>query len=160
LPTTDNASTELLEQWRIGIYPYNHGNRESDNLIKLHVFADKYGVERMKTDALNGLFIHLRPTKTTIPYQHSIDYAQKHLPDKSPLLNFLTDLQCGINEEDWAKFGIEGYPLPYLVSVLERLSRGARGELDVLSQLKLCNYHEHKNKDERKACPHRYTVMD
>jgi hypothetical protein len=129
-------------------------------LINLHVLADKYGVERLKTDTLNGLFMHLMPLNASPPYQHSICHAHEHLSDKSALLNFLVDILCSIQGKDWATYGIEGLPSPILLFVLERLAKGACGELDVLNKLKLCDYHEHKNKDERKACPHKYIVMN
>jgi hypothetical protein len=171
LPTTDNASAELLKEWRIEDDEneendkdneddkYNRGTLKSDNLIKLHVLADKYGVERLKTDTMNGLFMHMRSSDVSLPYQISICHAYKHLPEKSALLNILVDMQCRIAVKCWAELDIQEFPSSFLVSVLERFSRSADDELDVWDVLELCDYHEHKNKDERKVCPHKDVFM-
>lgn len=158
-PTTDNASAELLGQWRNEDKKAAKGNLETDNLIKLHIFADKYGVEKLEAVTLNGLSMHMKPFDVTLPSHESIRHAYKHLPNKSALLNFLVDMQCRIKAQEWAKVGIRGLPSPFIVSVLARLTE-KRGKSNVWYQLKLCDYHEHKDEDERKACPHRDVVID
>ncbi|OSS51538.1 hypothetical protein B5807_03575 [Epicoccum nigrum] len=109
------------------------GELELDNLINLHVFANKYGVERLKKNTLNGLFMLLKQTHV--------------------------DIHCRIDVQDWAKIGIRRYPSPFLVSVLERFTKCANGEFVVMDYLILCDYHEHKDEDERKSCPYKDVVM-
>jgi hypothetical protein len=160
-PTTDNASTELLEQWR-NDYENAEGYKgalESKNLIKLHVFADKYGEERLKTATLNGLFIHFT-TCISVPSQASVRYAYDNLPEESALLSLLVAIQCCMDGRSWAKLGIDGYPSPFIVSVLERLAKSAQRDLRTLSSVKLCDFHEHKNEEERKVCPHKAVVLN
>ena len=158
LPTTDNASAELLGQWRNEDNKDDEGELKTDNLINLHIFADKYGVENLEAVTLNGLFMHMKPSEVTLPSRDSIHHAYKHLPNKSALLNFLVDMQCRIKAQEWAKHGIRGLPSPFIVSVLERLTE-KRGKPNVWYQLKLCDYHEHKNGDERCACPHKNVAI-
>ena len=103
--------------------------------------------------------MQLMPRNIKLPSRASISHAYEHLSEKFGLLNFLVDVQCRITSQSWEKQGIEGFPSQFLVSVLERLTANANKDLDVFDPLELCDYHEHKNEDEREACPHKDVYM-
>ena len=103
--------------------------------------------------------MQLMPRNIKLPSRASISHAYEHLSEKFGLLNFLVDVQCRITSQGWEKQGIEGFPSQFLVSVLERLTANANKDLDVVDPLELCDYHEHKNEDEREACPHKDVYM-
>lgn len=126
----------------------------------LHVFADRYGILKMKSETLNALFKHLIRSQICMINTYSIRYAYDNLPDGSALLTFLVHVHCYQNDEFWVHTMWDKYPSPFLMSVVRRLAQGVHDDLDVLDNLELCDYHEHKNEDERKACPHKYVVMD
>lgn len=90
-PDEDDTDTELLGQWAL---EDESGAREADNLIRLHVFADKYDITKLKTETLDELFTQSTENFPLLPYSTSVRYAHENLPAGSALLKYLVDLHC------------------------------------------------------------------
>ncbi|KAF3007879.1 hypothetical protein E8E13_010949 [Curvularia kusanoi] len=138
LPMKDNASTDLLQDWTS---EDNGGNLEKRNLIELHVFADRYRVEKLKVRTLEALFRYVQKNDVTLPSNRLICYAYENMPAGSGLLTLLVDVWCKyVEAEEWKDDDTEQLPSPFLISVLKCLTDGARGKIKVRAALELSKY--------------------
>lgn len=92
-PSSKNASPELLKEW---FSDSDSGSKKTENLIRLHVFGDKYGITGLKSATVlefsgymhSGIF---RLT-CTLPSCSQITYAYDNLPAESSFLTLLCNL--------------------------------------------------------------------
>lgn len=143
LPTKDDADVNLLGQW---MNEDDYGDLETDNLIVLHILADKYGVAKLKRDTTDGLLDHIETGNGFFPSATQISDAYKSLPRNSALLKLLVDLVCRFpGSVDWE----DDFPLPFVRAVLKLFS--AEGCL-YSERLDECDYHDRKAGEKKCSC--------
>ncbi len=134
------------------------------NLVYLNVFCEKYDAPALKRLTLDHLFQHLEDISGKLPSNRTIMYAFENLHDTSPLCRLLVDFFCDYADHDtWDDVGgkdwivtchafEEGTPLMFFRSALQRYAQYALGERPFDANLEVCDYHEHKDAEEREAC--------
>ncbi|KAJ4378440.1 hypothetical protein N0V86_006143 [Didymella sp. IMI 355093] len=154
LPTTDNAPTELLKDWETDDCA---DSLKVDNIIYLYVLGDKRGVANLKLATLAGLFqeLSLYRENSFLPNPSIIGYAYENLPVEHPLLRYLVDAHCyHVRSDYWLRTDVLPYPLIFLMNLMSRYAQFIQRELSAWDdhELDLCDYHDHKDKDEKAKC--------
>jgi hypothetical protein len=155
-PSEDHHdSQELVDLWTC---EDSDGNPMiSSRFVDLYVFGDQYQVPELCRHTLDALFEHLiEVDDTDFPSRESVTTAWEKLPETSPLSRFLVDVHCHASDDcsDWESGGEYEYANSFLLAVLRRWAHihGSWGECDVHHELDLCDYHDHENGKEKKAC--------
>jgi hypothetical protein len=127
-----------------------------NTLVMLHVFADKYNVEKLMKATLDELYRRVFETDIAVYIPtYSIDYAFDHLSTTTPMCRLLVDITCfldmerkklSVNEKD-----IRSLPFLRLVWQKYREAEGVKSSAK-FSDFSLCDYHEHSDLEERKVC--------
>lgn len=149
---------DLLKAWRqVG----DHGMRKTDQLVRLYKFSDQYQVPKLGNACIDGLFDHIYVKRRPLPSAEIVHFAFNKLPEKSPLRRLIVDLWCrrirplnyggknGFEKQDW--------PKTFLMEVTQRFSELVNNPLSgclqiMFHEMNLCDYHEHKTDEEKKAC--------
>lgn len=123
------------------------------SLVRLYVFSDKYDVPALRRLCLNQLFAQYEDLDTEPLDLDTIVYAFKNAPSESPLCRFLIDYFCICAGADTWDRVCESYetapPLALLSSALQRYTGYyMRPQHDLIA----CDYHEHKDEEERDRC--------
>ncbi|KAI8934364.1 hypothetical protein NX059_009099 [Plenodomus lindquistii] len=146
---------ELLEAWA------GHEYRASEymktgNLIHIYIFCDKYDVRELKRTAMDELFDNIFDDKLepVLPGPELVKAAFENVPETSSLCRFLVDANCyWADDDEWAEDTVSDFPCKFIVRVLQTYREYVFGirirEDDVPEK---CDYHEHTNDEERKAC--------
>lgn len=111
----------------------------------------------LKQQALDHLYKRVEEEGLLHPY--TVDYTFRNLSEESPFCRLLVYLYCAKADElfwqscldDDDEFD-EPLPSKFLKLLLQRYSQIARGDESARAPLNLCDYHEHKSKEEREAC--------
>lgn len=130
------------------------GDTKTSNLIALYVFATKYNVPQLQTDALDKYFQHFQHEETSLPPIDAIRNAFENLQASSPLCQLLIDIQCCCKQhENWTSETAEWYPSTFLLGTLRRYAAIVQdGKQKRWWKLDLCDYHDHKDDEERADC--------
>jgi hypothetical protein len=133
------------------------------NLVKIYVMGDQNIMPRLQRDALDSVFHHISYTHCTLPDDDHVKCAFDYLDPEDPLCRYLVDANFyGDNclDDDFNPYDISenfDWPIEYLLAL-------ARRSTNLVSQIRwgdknigdfepeLCNYHDHKTVEERKAC--------
>lgn len=84
-----------------------------------------------------------------LPDSRDIKYAFDCLPVRAPLCRYLVGMHVyHANPGTWYVQNIAKLPLAFVSAVLERYIQHHY----LQGSLKLCDYHEHKNTEEKRAC--------
>lgn len=139
----------LVERFYYCDYP------NDDIAVKLYVFGDKYGIERLRWDSLDLLFRVMELENSLLPGNSTITYAFEHLNHQDPLCRLLVDLFPVYDKPDPEGFHQWYVCVPFLQAVWCRYISHCKalenGE-ENLYRLDLCNYHDHETGEERRAC--------
>jgi len=138
---------DLLELWEA-----SHTTVEkSDYFVHLYIFGDKYMIEELKFDALNGLFHWLKAhDESKLPSTTATDEAFNDLPSDSPMCHFLIEASC-----KWANPMITACDnVEILHGIWRRLYEleTAAGMLLHDHDIDICDFHDHKTHRERNGC--------
>ncbi|KAF1946163.1 hypothetical protein EJ02DRAFT_418927 [Clathrospora elynae] len=132
------------------------GETKTHNLVHLHVFCDRYQIRTLRIKTMEELYVHMEDPalNTFLPDLEIVQYAYENLgDDEAPLCRFLVDAQCHwASSQSWGADDTGGWPLGFLTGVLRLYSVFAQGSGGRESYLDACDYHEHGDEGERKAC--------
>jgi hypothetical protein len=140
----------------------------TENLVKIHVFGNQYMIPHLQNDTLSKLFRHLIYKALSTPASWIVTTAIEQLNAKNPLCRLLIDVSVRYNWDhpesgtpyQNSRFG--PWSMEYLLAIAHRATQiigGLRLKGKHMSdfRLKLCDYHEHKNDDEKKNCEEKDT---
>ncbi|KAF3031567.1 hypothetical protein E8E11_000002, partial [Didymella keratinophila] len=118
---------------------YDEGSPDYEKVIKLYIFGDKYDCRDLRSAALDFLFtgIVIQDDTGGIPASTDANLAFQNLSSEDFLYYLLIDVTMAY---DYAEDGAE-----------DREEQKKEEDLANLS-LKLCDYREHADDEERKAC--------
>jgi hypothetical protein len=121
-------------------------------VVKLYVFADKYGIRSLRRDAIDLLFNTTIIKNGLLPCCQTVTYAWKHLKGEDPLCRLLVDMFCSQDDDDYKQ--CEYYTsVPFLQAVWIRYIKAHHyGTGHNRLPLELCDYHEHDTEEEGKIC--------
>jgi hypothetical protein len=150
LPNADDP-IDLYDAWNDG---EADGELMTSNLIELYVFGDKFDVPGLKSQAMTDLFKHIEDVEgTELPSADAIRFAFGNLPEHAPLLQFLADTYCHwARSSMWEHFGRDDWPPAFLGRVLGQYTEFAHGDRDRFIYKDPCDYHAHRDGEERLAC--------
>ncbi|KAF2845750.1 hypothetical protein T440DRAFT_543382 [Plenodomus tracheiphilus IPT5] len=125
---------------------------EFKNVLRLYILCEEYDISVLKRTAIDGYFDLM--DGDGLDYYlldpEMITEAFKNLPEKSAMCQLLVDASCKFAMEsmwiDHTKF-----PCSFIAKVLKLYSEGVY-DLEEDDDLKRCDYHEHRNDEEGKAC--------
>jgi hypothetical protein len=132
------------------------GVKKSSSLIRMYVLGDKYDVPALRSDAMTTLFHHIiDDIETHVPGWDTVGYAYDHLNDDSPLYRFLVNVHCYLAQPDsWKPKDLPLIPQVFLVKTLQTYSTIAL-VTGLWYKFKPCDYHKHKDLEEKRACKNR-----
>lgn len=131
------------------------GQPDADIFVYQYVFADKYKVEQLKNDSINGLTFAVQDhAKCPVPSPDGISYAFDSLDQESPMCRLIVELVVRwldpfINNE------FESYDnISFLQSLWKKYALHAldRTVPKYASVVNVCDFHEHKNDEEWAMC--------
>ena len=121
----------------------------SHEITELHVFADRYDIPDLQRYTIDMMFTYFRDGGK-IPTAKTIKMAFESLPDTSLLRKLLVHRYCestaNVTPEDELLWTHE-----ILHAVLARY-RDVIRDLDYFCDLRLCDYHDHANEEEKGEC--------
>jgi hypothetical protein len=130
----------------------------SDNCVYLHIFGDKYEVEKLRCDTINELVqMILSDPGTGLCGAASMRTAFRDLPGGSPMRQLIIDAHYrhgDSNEYD----DLEDYDcIPFLHGVWRKYTaatiQAMEGDPHVLhNEIESCDYHNHKTDEEKETC--------
>jgi hypothetical protein len=124
------------------------------NLLRLHVFCDKYDVPVLKRLTLDT-YIELVASNSNAPCAAHICIASANMPEDSPICRFVLDVCCKKNTParwEWLFTPLWEPPVIFYKLALKRYSQLLGQAQSTHSPLDICNYHDHKDEEERNAC--------
>ncbi|KAJ4378442.1 hypothetical protein N0V86_006145 [Didymella sp. IMI 355093] len=144
---------EFLKLW----YHLDSTTVDAGALVDLHVFAEEYDVPNLKRQSIDSLFEQLNDEDQGLPSTKAIRYAFDSLDHDSSLCRLLVDAHCEWGgHEGWETIceGEDFEPHPvFLKNALKRYSQYIIAGLHGLGKtLVLCDYHDHKDVEERNTC--------
>lgn len=166
LPNKDD-DPELFVAWGSD---NDNGDLRMENLVYLSVFCDMYDVPLLKRLSLDQLFEHLKDPNINLPSTSYVVYAFDNIPDDSPLCRLLIDMYFEFaSEEAWNRVVKLDFDRlckkhsqlalqTFFRKMLQRYARYKYEDLTEESVLDICDYHEHKNDEERQACAAKSTA--
>jgi hypothetical protein len=117
-------------------------------MLKALVFGDRFMVPKFYREVNNRLIERLIEMPSSYA---NIIYAFDNLTAKKPLLKVLVDAHCDFWEpgrDDDADIALKAkLPREFLLRVMDAYAEGATAE-----DMNVCDYHEHKNDDEKAKC--------
>jgi hypothetical protein len=137
-------------------------------LFDLYVFGDAHDVPDLRRVTMDTLFDDCvdRPDNASL-YAYMIAYIYSKLPQSSPLLRFVVDINCRYyfpenTDMEEEKTNAASLPVDYLAAIYLRFGRIANKirsyKLEPTYGLDLCDYHDHANQKERDECPRNETM--
>jgi hypothetical protein len=153
--TEHNDDQEIIRLFQDSKHVPNMYN-SVETLIKLHVFADQYDVEKLMQATVDELYCHVLDTKVNMCMPAtSIEYAFDHLRTTTPMCRLLVDIATFL-DMNWNKKSIDMRPItsvPFLKLVWQKYREGGGDHPGTdLSYSDFCNYHEHSDQAEREIC--------
>jgi len=144
-------SQELIDMW-MG----KNDDGEStvgSQLIGLYVFGNRFQLQELCRKSLDTLFNRLRKnSNSSLPDPGTVSLVFARLPHSSPLCRFLVDAYCNIGDDSYyAADNEDEYPDSFLLAILRRYARDSPS-CNGYIYLDLCDYHGHKDNEERGAC--------
>jgi hypothetical protein len=144
---------ELITAWSADGDGDSPGDTKSRNLIHLHVFSDKYGIEELGKETFGCLFYHMQNLAQTLPEMTHVKYIFESLEIKSPLCWLLIHMQCLCHEEEWqSQTSAADWRPDFLMGVLARYAQVVDREHKLIRKHDICDYHVHKTDEDRAAC--------
>ena len=148
---TKADSPQLLALYSHPETPYFQSNR----LIRLYVFSDKYDVPKLKRQSLDALFEELSD-EYTLPDLDDVAYAVNNLDDEDPLLRMIIRGFCYHGESDcWEADQLQVLPIPFIAKLMSHLCDFRNGGLEDMREPELCEFHGHATREERQTCENR-----
>ena len=155
LPNKDDHA-DLCTAWHYDIdngHPDAEFNLKVNNLSHLYVFCDGYEVQQLKRQSLDKIISHIS-VHPSMPPRGCVEIAFDHLPAKDPFCRFLVDAFTYWSMDDyWSQELISFFPSPFLLDVLLKYAQNKVRDDTHHKEPLVCNYHDHKTEEERKACP-------
>jgi hypothetical protein len=144
---------EFLKLW----YRVDSTIVSAAGLVDLHVFAEEYDVPNLKRQSIDSLFEKVNDEDQDLPSTKAIRYAFDSLDHDSSLCRLLVDAYCErCSHRGWETIcedeDFEPHPV-FLKNALKRYSQYTSADLRGPGKtMVLCDYHDHKDDEERDAC--------
>lgn len=125
-----------------------HGSFLNQHEIAIiHIFADRYDIPDLQRDTIDTMFAYYMHTKK-IPTVETIKMAFESLPDTSLLRKLLIHQYCESKSDVTPKD-----ELLCTHEIFHDVLARYRYNMSVYNcSLKLCDYHDHANEEEKKEC--------
>jgi hypothetical protein len=144
---------ELTTAWAVNGEDDLAGETKSINLIRLHLFSDKYQVPQLSKETLDDFFHHLQLEATALAGPKAITEAYNSLDENSPFVRLLVDTQCCTVNSICKVSEQYIWPAGYLWNMIHRYHEIIRQNMpSEYWKLNLCDYHDHKTDEEKDAC--------
>ncbi|KAI8934367.1 hypothetical protein NX059_009102 [Plenodomus lindquistii] len=145
-PTIEDNEA-LFQRWSCG-------SSDSELLIKIYIFCEKYNAPQLKRLAMDKLFYWVTGSGEChdLPSDAEVGYAFGNLSEESGLCRFIVDVHCHFANAGVWDLTKQDLPLAFLTGVLRRYSAYAFGKIGWDDYLNVCDYHEHQNEDEARLC--------
>ncbi|KAI8934365.1 hypothetical protein NX059_009100 [Plenodomus lindquistii] len=144
LPSVDDNES-LFKMW---------STNTTSNLLWIFVFCDRYDVPKLKTEAMNTLLARSQDPAcgNCFHSRTAVGYAYDNLPKTSGLRRFLVDLFCRHASPQVWTHPVCDNRIEFFVDALQNFSKHRNQPEEWSRQLNVCDYHEHRNDEERSAC--------
>jgi hypothetical protein len=141
----------LLELWT------NGAGLNMNNCIYLHICGDKYEIEKLRQDTINEMVqIVLGVEENCLPGPEATQIAFDCLPPNSPLCRLIINLHRFEGDPAFNDILDRYRCIPFLQGLWRRYGEYAikveDKHDDLRTAINLCDYHQHSDEKEKKAC--------
>ncbi|KAF2809743.1 uncharacterized protein BDZ99DRAFT_571505 [Mytilinidion resinicola] len=135
--------------------------------VELYILGDKYQIPNLRKYVIDHNFQYFLRVDDVLPVPHIITQAYESLPETSPLRRFFSDLYSIRLSSYFQAITVEMREKPsclpngFLVEALIKASDirdvAKKGKSPAL---KLCDYHEHPDNEDRKKCEEKHGITN